>query len=79
MQAQDSIEYTYNKLFLRSCDFGMLQRMMTEDAKVDENVAEAYKYAFRNPGTTEILHKLLIKYGRVCKLLYHFRIGNGCN
>ena len=57
----------------------MLQRMMTEDAKVNENVAEAYKYAFRNPGTTEILHKLLTKYGRIIKLLYHFRIGNGCN
>ena len=62
MQAQDSIEYTYNKLFLRSCDFGMLQRMMTEDAKVDENVAEAYKYAFQNPSITGILHKLLTNY-----------------
>ena len=40
----------------------MLQRMMTEDAKVDENVAKAYKYAFRNPGITGILHKLLTKY-----------------
>ena len=57
----------------------MLQRMMTEDAKVDENVAEAYKYAFRNPGTTEILHKVLTKYGRIFKSLYHFRIGNCCN
>ena len=55
----------------------MLQRMMTEDAKVDENVAEAYKYAFRNPG--EILHKFLTKYGRIFNLLYHFRIGNSCN
>ena len=52
---------------------------MTEDAKVDENVAEAYKYAFRNPGTTEILHKVLTKYGRIFKSLYHFRIGNCCN
>ena len=53
MQAQDSIEYTYNKLFLRSCDFGMLQRMMTEDAKVDENVAKATCFSeswyYRNP------------------------------
>ena len=37
----------------------MVQRLMTEDAKVDENVAEAYKYAFRNPGTV-ILYKFRI-------------------
>ena len=36
--------------------------MMTEDGKVDENVAEAYKYAFWNPGTTGIHHILLTKY-----------------
>ena len=44
----------------------MLQRMMIEDAKVNENVAEAYKYAFRNPGITEILiSKFFTKYGGI--------------